>query len=320
MTGTDRHILESERTATSFRSLLPLGILLLYGTIAGGAFTVSKLAITAGVHPIGYAFWQSAGSAIVMLTICVLRGHRLPVTPNYIWFCLVCGIAGIAVPAIVMFTAIAHLPAGVMGVIIATIPIFAFGISGALRFERIDWRRSIGVACGFAGAMLILLPRTSLLSPDAVPWAAFAFLTPFFYAVGGLYVGRSRPIDSSALTLTVGMLIASTLGLTPVVIITDSFYWFQTSLAIPDIAILVQIAISSICYLLFFELIRIAGAVYYSQVGYVVTMTGMFWAILILDEIYGGWIWLAVVLIFAGLGLVTGGPLQLRKGDSQGGA
>lgn len=40
---------------------LPLAMLLLLGTLWGASFSISKIAIQAGVTPLGYAFWQSFG-------------------------------------------------------------------------------------------------------------------------------------------------------------------------------------------------------------------------------------------------------------------
>ncbi len=42
----------------------PLALLLLYGVMAGAAFSISKLAMGAGVRPISYTFWQVAGIAL----------------------------------------------------------------------------------------------------------------------------------------------------------------------------------------------------------------------------------------------------------------
>jgi len=58
-------------------------------------------------------------------------------------------------------------------------------------------------------------------------------------------------------------------------------------------------------FLLFFELIRIAGAVFVGQVAYLVTLTGLGWGYVLYGETPGHWIWLAVLLVFAGVALVN---------------
>ena len=47
-----------------------------------------------------------------------------------------------------------------------------------------------------------------------------------------------------------------------------------------------------------------AGAVFASQVSYVVTLAGVFLSALILGEAYSGWVWAALTLMIGGLALV----------------
>jgi drug/metabolite transporter (DMT)-like permease len=94
----------------------------------------------------------------------------------------------------------------------------------------------------------------------------------------------------------------------------DNVYVPGFPIGLAESIILVQIGISSICYLAFFAIVRSAGPVFFSQVGYLVTMTGLFWGILVFDESYSVWLWLAVGLIFSGLALVNDGPWsRLRR-------
>jgi hypothetical protein len=56
----------------SGRAWLPLVLLLVLGTLWCGTFTLSKIAIGGGVPPLGYAFWQALGPAL-LLQVCALR-------------------------------------------------------------------------------------------------------------------------------------------------------------------------------------------------------------------------------------------------------
>ncbi len=297
------------RTLLALPRLVPLLILLVLGTIWGGTFTVSKIALGAGVSPWSYAFWQCAGAGLVVLALSWWQGEMPALSWTSIRFNAVCGIVGIVLPISAMYFVLTRLPAGVMAVVVATIPLFTYAYSRLLGMERFAWRRAGGVALGFAGALLILLPKeASLPSPDLIAWAALAFVTPALYAAGNIYVARWRPPETSTLTLTAGMLIVATLGLVPAVAVTGGLYPLGLPLGTAEIAILVQIGISSLGYILFFELIRIAGPVYFSQVGYVVTLTGMIWAMWIFDDSYSAWVWAASELIFAGFGMVNRRP------------
>jgi drug/metabolite transporter (DMT)-like permease len=45
--------------------------------------------------------------------------------------------------------------------------------------------------------------------------------------------------------------------------------------------------------------------VFFSQVGYIVTLTGLAWGMIVFGERPSGWFYLATGLIFAGLALVN---------------
>ena len=79
------------------------------------------------------------------------------------------------------------------------------------------------------------------------------------------------------LTLTAGMLVMATLALGIFVAQTGTFYTPDLTLGRAEGVIGLQIVASSIGYLLFFEIIRLAGPVFFSQIGYVITISGTGW-------------------------------------------
>ena len=101
------------------------------------------------------------------------------------------------------------------------------------------------------------------------------------------------------------MLIAATLIMTPFVFTTDSFVplswpWGSSTWAIISLAIL-----SVVCYGLFIMLVVRAGPVFASQTAYIVTLSGVFWGILIFGEEHSLWIWASLAVMLIALALVT---------------
>ena len=101
------------------------------------------------------------------------------------------------------------------------------------------------------------------------------------------------------------MLIAATLIMTPFVFITGSFVslswpWGSSAWAIISLAML-----SVLCYGLFIMLVVHAGPVFASQTAYIVTLSGVFWGILIFDENHSRWIWASLAVMLIALALVT---------------
>ena len=56
---------------------------------------------------------------------------------------------------------------------------------------------------------------------------------------------------------------------------------------------------------LFFELLRVAGPVYYSLVGCIVALAGLFWGFVIFKETSSPLEWLAVTLLMGAIFMVS---------------
>lgn len=65
-------------------------------------------------------------------------------------------------------------PSGVSGIIAGLQPVMTALLAPAILGEKITWRQGVGVALGFAGIVLVLMPKLVGVSPDAFN----AILTP----------------------------------------------------------------------------------------------------------------------------------------------
>lgn len=296
------------------KPLFGLSILILLGFIWGTGYSLARFAMTNDVSPLGYSFWQSIGPALIISLILFARSNKSSkLTVSSARFYLICGLTGIAIPNTAMYFAAPHLPASILAMIVNTVPIIAYPMALLTRLESFNWQRMLGILLAFAGLMLIILPKSSLPSPEMVPWVLSTLITPISFAFCSIYIARCKPKDGDTLTLTAGMLIASSLLLIPLVAATHNFYFFHFPLTLPDWVIVLEIILSSIGYLLFFQLIKIAGPVYYSLVDTIVVLTGLFWGYMIFGEQLNQWTAAAVCLIVIALLLVTRQQRSARK-------
>ena len=295
--------------------VLPLGLVRLLGSLWGLAFSFTKMATNGGVHPVAYTFWQGLVAGLIVLAMCRVRGQRFPLGRAWLRYYFTIGLIGIALPNVNLVAAIAHLPAGVMVLTIPFVPLMTYGIAVALAMERFSLPRFAGVMCGLAGVALIVMPRASLPDSSAASWFLMALATPALYAATNILAARLRPPDAKSLPLAGGMLLASALMLTPVVFAMDVLYLPVLPIGEAEIGIAGQIVISSVAYLIFFEVLRLAGPVFMSFTGYIVTLTGIGWGVVLFGERHSPWVWGAAALIFTGLALVN-----LRRSASSGDA
>lgn len=296
------------------KPLLGFIILILLGFIWGTGYSLARFAMTNEVPALGYSFWQSLGPAFIITLILLAKGgpkDKLSVSTAR--FYLICGLTGIAIPNTSMYFAAPHLPASILAMIVNTVPIIAYPLALFTRLETFNWQRMLGIGLACCGLMLIILPQSSLPSPDMVPWVLSTLITPFSFAFCSIYIARYKPQGSDTLTLTTGMLIASSMLLIPLVALTHNFYYFHFPFAPADWVIVLEIILSSMGYLLFFQLIKVAGPVYYSLVDTIVVLTGLFWGYLIFGEQLNQWTAMAVCLIVIALLLVTRQQRSARK-------
>lgn len=287
------------------RPLSSLVLLILLGTIWGTGYSIARFAMTNDVPPLGYSFWQSLGPAIIIGLLAFGTTKTLTFSAARARFYLITGLTGIVIPNTTMYFAAPHLPAGILAMVVNIVPIIAYPMALYVGVEKFNWERMAGIFLALTGLMLIILPKSSLPSSDMTPWVLSTLITPLSFAFCSIYISRYRPANSDSLTLSAGMLIFSSIMLVPLVLATHSFYWFHLPLTAPDGVIILEIMLSSLGYVLFFQLIKIAGPVYYSLVDTIVVLTGLFWGRVIFDEHLNAWTFAAVLLIVVALLLVT---------------
>lgn len=286
-----------------------LAVLILLGVIWGTGYSIARLAMTHDVPPLGYSFWQSLGPALLvsLIAFAYTRGQAPFAVPTIgaLKYYLICGFLGIFIPNTCMYFAAAHLPAGILALIVNIVPIITYPLALVFRLETFNLERMMGILAACLGILFIILPKSSLPSSDMLPWVLITLITPLSFALCSVFISLYRPPQSHILTSTAGMLIFSSLLLLPFVYYAHSFYSFHLPFSFQDKIIFLEILLSSIGYILLFYLIKIAGPVYYSLVDTVVVLTGLFWGRLIFDEHLNQWTASAVCLIIIALLLVT---------------
>ena len=286
------------------RRLLYGAVLLGSGLAWGSTQTLGKIAVSTGHQHFGLIFWQLAIGAVFLGLITLIQRKSVPLTRATLGFSVVIAVIGTIIPNSAFYYAVAHLPAGIMSIIISTVPLLAFPIALAIGMDRFSLPRLVGLLCGLAGVALIALPQASLPEIGMAAFIPIALIGPLFYACESNLVGRygtagMDPLQAMFLTSAVGMMLALPLAL-------GSGQWINplAGFGPPEMALVASSLVHALAYSGYLWLAARAGAVFAAQTGYIVTATGVIWAIVVLDERYSGWVWAALVLMLFGLSLV----------------
>ena len=285
---------------------LPLLMLLVLGGLWGLSFSLSKLAVTGGIHPTAYVWWQSTGATVFLFLITRRSGFSVPTGRRHLLFYTASALVGLVLPNLNIVMTAQYLPAGLLSTLVTTVPMMTYAVALAWRIERFEPRAVAGLVLGLAGVLLIVGPDTSLPDPAMTSWVLVAMLTPVLYASQNILSAKLRPTDTSSLAAALGMVTAGSLMSLPVMLASSGFRpLFSDGITPGDLAMVGQMLITCLAYMLYFEITKRAGPVFVSQVGYVVNIFGLGWGWVVFAEVPSPWIWAAIATVFTGVWLVN---------------
>lgn len=285
--------------------LWPYLVVLLIGVVWGATFSLAKIATEGGAHPLGLSLWQGLLGGALLTALAFLRRRPPVLGRRHLGFYLICALLGTVVPGTLLFYAAPHLPAGVLSITVATVPMLTYAIIAVLKIEHLSGRRLIGLVLGLAAILLVVGPESSLPSRAMVPWVLIAVLSAASYAAEGVFIAERRPPGSDALAIVAAMLVTASIILLPLVLVTGTFVPLALPWGLVEWSILAMVVANAFSYALFFYLVGISGAVFASQSAYTVTIAGVLWGMAIFGELHSAWIWAALLVMMAGLALVN---------------
>ena len=281
------------------------GVLLTMGLTWGLSFSLARIAATAGVHPLSITFWEAAGAGAILLAVGLARGRVIPISRELVTLYFASGLLGMVIPGAIFFYAAAHVPAGVLSISIAIIPVLTFASSAVLRLEAFMLVRIAGVVLGLLSIVLLVGPQQSLPDPAQLPWVLLSLIAAACYAALNVMVAVWKPRRSTSFTATTGMFVAASLIMVPILYATGTFVPFAWPWRDAEWAMLGLGVINAVSYTLFFHLIETAGPVFSSQTANLVTLFGVLWGIVIFGEQHSAWVWLSLATMMAAVALVA---------------
>lgn len=283
-------------------------VLALMGAGWGLTQPLSKIAVSEGYRHFGLIFWQTAIGAMALGIVQWIRKVPFRRDPHALVVYTVIALVGTIVPNSAMYEAIRHLPSGLVSILLALVPMFAFPIAMALGNERFAVSRFLGLCLGLAGVLLIVGPEASLPDRAMILFVPIALIASLCYGFEGNIVARWGTAGLTPLEVLLGAsVVGATLAL-PLALASGQFIDPRPPWGLPDAAILLSALIHTVVYTAYVWMVGRAGPVFAVQVSYLVTGFGVFWAILILGESYSGWVWSAMGVMMIGMFLVQPRP------------
>ena len=283
------------------RNLSLIFALILIGAVWALTFPLTKIAVLGGYRSFGIIFWSSVIAATVLAAIVRLRRLGLPIHRAALGRYLFVALIGTVFPSASTYTAAEYLPAGVIAVCMAIIPIVAFPMAIAVGLERPNLRRFSGLILGFLGVLMIVVPDASLPDPTKAVFILLAILSVLFYATEGVTLGKIGRAGLDPAQLMLGAFLLSTALSLPIALMTRTFIAPSLEFGPAGTAVVLSGLANVVAYVGYVWIIGRGGPVFAGQVSYVVTGFSIVWSMALLGESYSIWVWGAVAVIFAGL-------------------
>lgn len=292
-----------------------VAVLLWLGVGWGSTHPLGKIATETGHGPFGLIFWQQVVMVVVLGAVALVRRKGMSLSRAALRFYVVVAVLGTLIPNGTFYASVAHLPSGVMSIIIAMIPMLAFPMALALGMDRFSALRLVGLGLGLAGVALLAAPGAVLPDAAMLAWLPVALVGPLFYAMEATYVAWRGTEGMDALQAMLGASLVGLILCLPVMLTLGQEY-SPLPLGRDDWALALSSALHALLYATYVWLAATAGAVFAAQSSYLVTGAGMLWAMALLGERPSPVVWLALAVMLAGVALVQPREREIKVAEA----
>lgn len=296
---------ELRQSSTAGRGVLPALLLVSCALAYGALFSLNRIAADAGVPSIVYAFWQSMLPALVLWIVSVLTRSPPGWNPRHWLAYILIGGGGIGIPTTLLTYVAPHLPVGLITMVLALSPPFTYVFGLLVRLERFHWLSVVGIAFGFAGVLLIAAPTAALPSREMAAWFLLSLVAPVGFASSNVCAAAMLPKLANSSGMAAGIFLGSALVLALTMALTGQSFSFPPLLGSGAGAIYASGALNGAIIVMFLEIIRLAGALFFSMFNYLAVAAGIGWGYALFGERLGIYVWMALGLMLIGVLLVT---------------
>lgn len=289
------------RKKVGFVSLL---YLLSGGSLLGLSTNLAKLAGEAHLPPIAFLCWSIIGAALLLMIVSALRRDLPPINARALEYYAVSALVGVVGSNLIFFSAVPHVGASFVALIISLPPVLTYMGALVLRMERFQLIRATGVATALAGAVVFAARNFSAPDTDGF-WILLALVGPLLLAIGNIYRTLRWPKGASADALATGMLVAAAMMLLAAGFLPGFTLAVPMARSLPLVLIATQSVVFASMFLLLFMLQKTGGPVLLSLLGSVGALVGVPVAIFLQDEAPPEGLVLGTALIGAGVALLT---------------
>lgn len=278
-------------------------LIILLGAVWGCSFLFNAILIRE-ISPL----WVAAGRVSIGAAICWVvffaTRKKLPTDPSLYWQFLILGILNYAIPFALFPFAEQTVASSIVGVINGMTPMTTVIVSQLWPGgEKATWNKVVGVAVGFAGAVILALPSLGVGASAQMIGLLAAFVATLCYALTLNYARRFAKVEPYAVAS------ASLTGAALVSVPVALFFSGMPIITRPETwGALFGISVfsTSFSFLLVYWLLPRVGATNLSLNTFITPISAILLGVLVLHERFEPIHILGIVVIFLGLVFIDG--------------
>jgi len=290
------------------RELYLLGIS--FCVLWSSAFIAAKFGLTAA-PPLAQLTIRFLFAGALMWVGMLLMGKKWPTDRRDVATGIVLGVLNNSAYLGLFFIAMQTITAGLAALIAALTPLATVFLAQPLLGERVTKRALMGVALGLAGAAIVLRDRLGT-GVDDLTGVVLGFVG-MLCLTSGTILYRKRGSHSDPFVMVTIQTIASGIVLIPFSVAMEDWGAIQWNTTFFLVVAYLAIMLSVVALLIWFRMIRIAGASRASAFHFLNPGLGMLFAFLILGEPVSAMDLAGLVPIVIGIILVTWVPAGRKK-------
>jgi drug/metabolite transporter (DMT)-like permease len=285
----------------------PLDILTLLGVslLWGSSFMFIKIALKT-FGPLSLASSRIVLAGLFLYVIARVRGERFPDDAPTLKRLAAMGLCGTA-PFVLITWAQQTIDSSTAAIVMAFAPLLTLTLAHfTIADEKLGLVRVLGLGVGLAGVFVLFggVPAAEL--PTQGFGMGLVFIGTVFYAIASVLIRKL--VHVSALVTAASFLGMSSLVIFPLAALFDPPWQREFSLEGAFAVFFLGVFSSGLASLLLITLIKRAGVTFSSGTNYLVPLVAVFLGVLLLGEQPGMATWIALLLIFAGLGIANFAP------------
>lgn len=258
---------------------LQIAELFLLAALWGGSFLFMRIAAPE-LGPIWLIEVRVLLAGLSLLPLLLYQKLGLQLRQHWRSLAIV-GLINSALPfSLLAFTSLS-LPAGITAILNGTVPFFGVAVAYVWLHEKLTASRIIGLLLGFAGVLVLVGLRGTVLTPEMLLAMVTGLGAALMYAIAAPLI-RQHLQNVPSIVIATGSQLSAAVFLLPLLPLTlpESPPSQRAVLAVLALALLS----TSLAYILYFRLIQTVGSTRALTVTYLIPLFAIVWGALILKE------------------------------------